>query len=55
MRVVITGASGNVGTGVLRALAADTEDHEVLGICRRPPPSVWRVNDSAPPARPRWR
>ncbi|MEU4744819.1 NAD(P)H-binding protein, partial [Actinosynnema sp. NPDC023658] len=39
MKVVITGASGNVGTGVLRALAADG-DHEVVGICRRPPPRV---------------
>ncbi|MFI9012223.1 NAD-dependent epimerase/dehydratase family protein [Actinosynnema sp. NPDC053489] len=36
MKVVITGASGNVGTGVLRALAADG-GHEVVGICRRPP------------------
>ncbi|MCR3750439.1 NAD-dependent epimerase/dehydratase family protein [Lentzea californiensis] len=37
MKIVITGASGNIGSGVLRALAADDEDHEVVGICRRPP------------------
>ncbi|MFD0203318.1 MULTISPECIES: NAD-dependent epimerase/dehydratase family protein [Saccharothrix] len=34
---MITGASGNVGSGVLRALAGDPEDHQVVGICRRPP------------------
>ncbi|MET9225793.1 NAD-dependent epimerase/dehydratase family protein [Lentzea sp. NPDC003310] len=52
MKVVITGASGNVGTGVLRALAADTEDHEVVGVCRRPPggsppfgPVTWHACD----------
>ncbi|ROP41976.1 nucleoside-diphosphate-sugar epimerase [Saccharothrix texasensis] len=37
MKVVITGASGNVGTGLLRALAADSPDHRVVGVCRRPP------------------
>lgn len=36
-RIVITGASGNVGTGVLRALASALPDDEVLGVCRRPP------------------
>ncbi|MBY8849392.1 NAD-dependent epimerase/dehydratase family protein [Saccharothrix longispora] len=39
MRIVITGASGNVGTGVLRALAAEG-GHEVVGLCRRPPDPV---------------
>ncbi|XVS61688.1 NAD-dependent epimerase/dehydratase family protein [Actinosynnema sp. CA-299493] len=34
---MITGASGNVGTGVLRALAADGPDHRIVGLCRRPP------------------
>lgn len=33
----MTGASGNVGTGVLRALAAQLPDTEVVGVCRRPP------------------
>ena len=36
MRIVITGASGNVGTALLRRLAADGE-HEVVGLARRPP------------------
>lgn len=34
MRIVITGASGNVGTAVLRRLAG--EGHELVGVCRRP-------------------
>ena len=34
MHVVITGASGNVGTAVLRALSAE---HDVVGVVRRPP------------------
>ncbi len=37
LRVVVTGASGNVGVGVLRALAARVPDAEVAGVCRRPP------------------
>lgn len=36
-RIVVTGASGNVGTGVLRALASQLPDAEVVGVCRRPP------------------
>ncbi|WP_410648954.1 NAD-dependent epimerase/dehydratase family protein [Amycolatopsis sp. cmx-4-54] len=40
MRIAITGASGNVGTGLLRALSADTETHDIVGICRRPPRST---------------
>lgn len=38
-RIVVTGASGNVGTGVLRRLAAGLPDAEVVGLCRRPPTS----------------
>lgn len=59
MRIVITGASGNVGTGVLRALATDREEHEVVGVCRRPPDPVppydaaaWRSCDLADSAAP---
>jgi UDP-glucose 4-epimerase len=37
MRVVVTGATGNVGTSVLRALAADPAVDEVIALARRPP------------------
>jgi|tagenome__1003787_1003787.scaffolds.fasta_scaffold20917914_3 UDP-glucose 4-epimerase len=36
MRVVVTGASGNVGTAVVEALAARDEIDYVVGVCRRP-------------------
>jgi UDP-glucose 4-epimerase len=36
-KIVITGASGNVGTGVLRAFAAALPDADIVGVCRRPP------------------
>ncbi|BCI51216.1 NAD-dependent epimerase [Mycolicibacterium litorale] len=45
---MVTGASGNVGTGVLRALAAQLPDAEVVGVCRRPP------TQGQPYARVRW-
>jgi nucleoside-diphosphate-sugar epimerase len=37
MRVVVTGASGNVGTSLLRALADDGDVEEVVGLARRRP------------------
>jgi UDP-glucose 4-epimerase len=37
MRVVVTGASGNVGTSVLEALAADPQVDEIVGLARRVP------------------
>lgn len=37
MRVVVTGATGNVGTSLLRALSADSSVEFVLGISRRLP------------------
>jgi UDP-glucose 4-epimerase len=37
VRIVITGASGNVGTALLRRLARHDVDHELLGVCRRAP------------------
>lgn len=37
MRVVVTGASGNVGTSLLRALAADPAIEEIVGVARRVP------------------
>lgn len=48
MRIVVTGASGNVGTALLRRLAADPR-HELLGIARREPPPI------APYSSARWR
>src|SRR4051812_3281735 len=37
MRIVVTGATGNVGTSVLRSLAADPRVEEIVGIARRMP------------------
>ncbi|MGN6256449.1 MAG: NAD-dependent epimerase/dehydratase family protein [Solirubrobacterales bacterium] len=37
MRVVVTGASGNVGTSVLEALGREPEVREIVGIARRLP------------------
>jgi len=37
MRVVVTGASGNVGTSVLEALGAEPQVKEIVGIARRVP------------------
>ena len=39
MRIAITGASGNVGTAVLRALQNDPNVTELVGISRRVPPA----------------
>jgi nucleoside-diphosphate-sugar epimerase len=35
MRVVVTGASGNVGTAVVERLVADPRVEQVVGLCRR--------------------
>lgn len=37
MRIVVTGASGNVGTSVLEALGAEPQVTEIVGIARRLP------------------
>lgn len=37
MRVVVTGATGNVGSGVLRALVDDPAVDEIVGVARRAP------------------
>jgi UDP-glucose 4-epimerase len=52
MRVVVTGASGNVGTAVVEALAARPEVDSVLGLSRRPhdwhaPKTEWVHTDVA--------
>jgi len=50
VRVVVTGASGNVGTSLLRALGADDAVDEILGLARRQPGGAfpkteWRTAD----------
>jgi UDP-glucose 4-epimerase len=52
VRVVVVGASGNVGTSVLRALADEPAVDSVLGLCRRVPDAEfpkteWREADVA--------
>jgi UDP-glucose 4-epimerase len=52
MRVVVTGASGNVGTSLLRALATDAAVTSVLGLARRRPEidvakTTWATADVA--------
>ena len=37
MRIVVTGATGNVGTSVIRALGADAQVDEIVGVARRLP------------------
>ncbi|HEY2636999.1 MAG TPA: NAD-dependent epimerase/dehydratase family protein [Solirubrobacteraceae bacterium] len=37
MRVVVTGATGNVGSAVLRALSADDRVASIVGVSRRRP------------------
>lgn len=50
MRVVVVGATGNIGTSLLEALGRDAEVDSVVGVARRPPevelPSVtWQRAD----------
>jgi UDP-glucose 4-epimerase len=52
MRVVVTGATGNVGTSVVRALADEPEVESIIGIARRlpaldMPKTTWAVADVA--------
>ena len=42
MRVVVVGATGNVGTSLVEALSADAAVESVLGLARRLPASTWR-------------
>ncbi len=48
MKIVVTGATGNVGTSVIAALGADERVEEIVAIARRVPRSL-------PPAKVRWR
>jgi UDP-glucose 4-epimerase len=41
VRVVVVGATGNVGTSVLRSLAREPGVDEIVGIARRTPPLSW--------------
>jgi nucleoside-diphosphate-sugar epimerase len=51
MRVVVTGATGNVGSSLLRALSADPRVEAIVGLARRAPPELelakveWRSAD----------
>ncbi|GIH27701.1 NAD-dependent epimerase [Acrocarpospora phusangensis] len=50
MRVVVVGASGNVGTSVVSALAADPDVSSIIAVARRqpgwyPPKTSWRTLD----------
>ncbi|MCW3020068.1 MAG: NAD-dependent epimerase/dehydratase family protein [Solirubrobacterales bacterium] len=52
LRVLVTGASGNVGTSVLKRLAADPAVREIVGVARRLPrehfaKTTWRTADVA--------
>ncbi|MFJ7216147.1 NAD-dependent epimerase/dehydratase family protein [Amycolatopsis sp. NPDC098790] len=40
MRIVVTGATGNIGTGVVAALKADPQVEKVVGLARRPAEGV---------------
>lgn len=50
MRVVVFGATGNVGSQVVAALSADPEVSSIIGVARRPPSTdvskvMWRARD----------
>jgi nucleoside-diphosphate-sugar epimerase len=48
MRVVVIGATGNVGTSLLGALAEDAAVDEIVGVARRVPESEWPKTTWAP-------
>ena len=48
MRIVVTGASGNVGTSLLRALAGEAAVESVVGIARRRPALQFPKTEWAP-------
>jgi UDP-glucose 4-epimerase len=50
MRVLVTGASGNTGTALLRRLQRETAVDEIVGVCRHPP----RTGPATSAERVRW-
>jgi nucleoside-diphosphate-sugar epimerase len=55
MRVVVTGATGNIGTSTVRALAADPAVTEIVGLARRAPgPGAAREADPDGTGKLRW-
>ncbi|MBH0120789.1 NAD-dependent epimerase/dehydratase family protein [Rhodococcus sp. CX] len=40
LRIVVTGATGNVGTALLARLSAQSDAYEVVAVARRVPPSI---------------
>jgi uncharacterized protein YbjT (DUF2867 family) len=42
MRVAIVGATGNVGSALVRALQGEERVTEIIGIARRPPGTTGR-------------
>ncbi len=47
MRVIVVGATGNLGTSVLRSLAAEPAVKSVVGVSRRPPGAAFDAFDKA--------
>jgi UDP-glucose 4-epimerase len=48
MRIVVTGATGNLGTSVLAAATADPDVESILGLARRRPGRTWPKAEFAP-------
>ena len=56
MRVVVTGATGNVGSSLLQALSTDDRVQSILGLARRPPWTAFgpRATDEWRPEKVEW-
>lgn len=55
MRVVVLGATGNIGTAVVERLAADDAVTEVVGVARRRPLTPGAASPAGPRSRVSWR
>jgi UDP-glucose 4-epimerase len=51
MRIVVVGATGNIGTSLVEALAADPRVSEVVGVARRLPPGLDAQGERPAPVR----